>query len=237
MSSGRSSSRCCRRRSRIGRPEKHPRRAIVDAILYVVRTGLCVAAAAGRLPALADGVLALPAVEAARVSPNGSSTSCASRSGSPTAATRADARDHRLPVRQGPPTPSGRDTRGYDAGKKINGRKRFIVTDTLGLLVAVVRPGRVLAGPRRRQDRPCSPPTWPPRSGTCSPTPGSPAGWSTGPRDMPAHHRGDRPQARRAARLRRASRAGGSWSGPWPGSPPTAAWPATTNATRPSPRP
>ncbi len=31
----------------------------------------------------------------------------------------------------------GKDTRGYDAGKKINGRKRFIVTDTLGLLVSV----------------------------------------------------------------------------------------------------
>ncbi|GAA2709609.1 transposase [Actinoplanes palleronii] len=31
----------------------------------------------------------------------------------------------------------GRDTRGYDAGKKINGRKRFIVTNTLGLLVVV----------------------------------------------------------------------------------------------------
>lgn len=32
----------------------------------------------------------------------------------------------------------GRDTRGYDAGKKVNGRKRFIVTDTLGLLLVVV---------------------------------------------------------------------------------------------------
>jgi transposase len=31
----------------------------------------------------------------------------------------------------------GVDSRGYDAGKKINGRKRFIVTDTLGLLVVV----------------------------------------------------------------------------------------------------
>ncbi|MEU5937307.1 transposase [Micromonospora sp. NPDC047187] len=30
-----------------------------------------------------------------------------------------------------------RESRGYDAGKKINGRKRFIVTDTLGLLVTV----------------------------------------------------------------------------------------------------
>jgi transposase len=32
----------------------------------------------------------------------------------------------------------GQGTRGYDAGKKINGRKRFIVTDTLGLLLVVV---------------------------------------------------------------------------------------------------
>jgi transposase len=31
----------------------------------------------------------------------------------------------------------GRDSRGYDAGKKINGRKRFIITDTTGLLVTV----------------------------------------------------------------------------------------------------
>ncbi|MBM0258498.1 transposase [Micromonospora sp. 4G55] len=31
----------------------------------------------------------------------------------------------------------GRDTHGYDAGKKVNGRKRFIDTDTLGLLVVV----------------------------------------------------------------------------------------------------
>ncbi|WP_267897465.1 transposase [Micromonospora deserti] len=31
----------------------------------------------------------------------------------------------------------GRDSRGYDAGKKINGRKRSIITDTLGLLVTV----------------------------------------------------------------------------------------------------
>ncbi|MEU7884239.1 IS5 family transposase [Microbispora bryophytorum] len=30
----------------------------------------------------------------------------------------------------------GRDSRGYDAGK-VNGRKRFIITDTTGLLVAV----------------------------------------------------------------------------------------------------
>ena len=32
----------------------------------------------------------------------------------------------------------GRPTRGHDAGKKVNGRKRFIVTDTLGLVVCVM---------------------------------------------------------------------------------------------------
>ena len=32
----------------------------------------------------------------------------------------------------------GRGTRGYDAGTKVNGRKRFIVTDTMGLLIVVV---------------------------------------------------------------------------------------------------
>jgi hypothetical protein len=41
----------------------------------------------------------------------------------------------------------GRDTRGYDAGK-INGRKRFIVTDTLGLLLVVT----VLAASVRNRD-------------------------------------------------------------------------------------
>ena len=49
----------------------------------------------------------------------------------------------------------GRDTRGYDAGKKINGRKRFIVTDTLGPAGRRLRAGRVVAGPRRRQDGAC----------------------------------------------------------------------------------
>ncbi|GAA4995305.1 hypothetical protein GCM10023205_80470 [Yinghuangia aomiensis] len=32
----------------------------------------------------------------------------------------------------------GADTRGYDAGKRINGRRRLLAADTLGLLLAVV---------------------------------------------------------------------------------------------------
>ncbi|RGC65397.1 hypothetical protein C5N14_29045 [Micromonospora sp. MW-13] len=81
-------------------------------------------------------------------------------------------------------------TRGHDAGKKINGRKRFIVTDTLGLPVTVW----VLAA------------SWQDRDGakgallaTYAATPirhvfadsGSPAAWSTGPRTCP-HRGGDR---------------------------------------------
>lgn len=31
-----------------------------------------------------------------------------------------------------------RGIRGYDGGKKVNGRKRHIVVDTLGLLITVV---------------------------------------------------------------------------------------------------
>ena len=31
----------------------------------------------------------------------------------------------------------GQDSHGYDAGNKINGRKRFIVIDTAGLLIPV----------------------------------------------------------------------------------------------------
>ncbi|MGH3094683.1 MAG: transposase, partial [Streptosporangiales bacterium] len=32
----------------------------------------------------------------------------------------------------------GADSRGFDAGKKVNGRKRHVVVDTLGLLVVVM---------------------------------------------------------------------------------------------------
>lgn len=35
-------------------------------------------------------------------------------------------------------TPVGGDERGYDAGKKTSGRKRHIIVDTLGLILAVV---------------------------------------------------------------------------------------------------
>lgn len=45
-----------------GQAPKHPRRDMVDAFLYVVRVGGFVAAVAGGLPAVADGVLAVQGV-------------------------------------------------------------------------------------------------------------------------------------------------------------------------------
>jgi transposase len=120
-----------------GRPEKHPRRATVDAILYVVRTGCAWRQLPADFPPWQTGYWYFNQWEQAKVT------------------------EKILPVVRGQlrvqegrdPEPSaglidsqsvkgadtvGRDSRGYDAGKKINGRKRFIVTDTLGLLLTVV---------------------------------------------------------------------------------------------------
>jgi transposase len=120
-----------------GRPEKHSRRAIVDAILYVVRTGCAWRQLPVDFPPWQtvywyfnrweqDKVTEkiLPVVRAQLRLQEG-------RSPEPSAGL-IDSQSV-----QGADT-VGRDTRGYDAGKKVNGRKRFIVTDTLGLLLTVV---------------------------------------------------------------------------------------------------
>jgi transposase len=50
-----------------------------------------------------------------------------------------DGSDHRQPERQGgSKRGSTLDPQGYDAGKKVTGRKRHILVDTLGLLLSVV---------------------------------------------------------------------------------------------------
>ncbi|WP_370375443.1 transposase [Micromonospora sp. HM5-17] len=65
---------------------------------------------------------------------------------------RAAGRSHRRWITDSPTvkarTPSAGTARGYDAGKTINGRKRFIITDTLGLLVT----GSVLAASWQNRD-------------------------------------------------------------------------------------
>jgi transposase len=120
-----------------GRPEKHSRRAVVDAILYVVRTGCSWRQLPADFPPWQTVYWYFNRWEQDKV----------------TEAILPVVREQ-LRIQEGRnPQPSagiidsqsvkgadtvGRDSRGYDAGKKINGRKRFIVTDTLGLLLTVV---------------------------------------------------------------------------------------------------
>lgn len=48
----------------------------------------------------------------------------------------------------------GKDSRGYDAGKKINRRKRHLVVDTRGLPLLVRLPRPTCTTPRRRRKSP-----------------------------------------------------------------------------------
>ncbi|WP_346280390.1 IS5 family transposase, partial [Pseudonocardia sp.] len=120
-----------------GRPEKHARRAVLDAILYVVRTGCSWRQLPADFPPWQTVYWYFVRWEQGKV----------------TEKILPVVREQvRLQEGRGPEPSAGlidsqsvkgadtvgRDTRGYDAGKKINGRKRFIVTDTLGLLLTVV---------------------------------------------------------------------------------------------------
>jgi transposase len=119
-----------------GRPAKHPRRRIVEAILYVDQTGCSWRSlphdfppwdtvywyfkrwnAEGTTDRIHDALRAAVRDAAGR-DPMASAGIVDSQSvkGADTV---------------------GADSRGYDVGKKINGRKRHIVTDTLGLLIVV----------------------------------------------------------------------------------------------------
>jgi transposase len=123
--------------SRGGRPPKYPRRRIVEAILYVDRTGCSWRQLPHDFPpwetvfyyfqrCAADGttdrihdVLRDAVRDAAGRDPMASAGAVDSQT-----------------VPGG--STVGRDSRGYDAGKKINGRKRHLVVDTLGLLIVVL---------------------------------------------------------------------------------------------------
>ncbi len=120
-----------------GRPEKHPRRRVLDAIFYLVRGGLAWRqlpaefppaktvydifrrwAAAGAWVRIHDALR-----DRARIR--------AGRRALPTAAVIDSA------LVRGADTVPAR-SRGYDAGKRVNGRKRHLAVDTGGLLLAVV---------------------------------------------------------------------------------------------------
>ncbi len=123
-----------------GRPVTYPRRDIVDAIRYVARTGCQWDALPVDLPPTAlvkhyfavwarDGTLArihntlreqVRQAEGRTPSPSAALVDSQSLRGAETV---------------------GHTSRGYDGGKKVNGRKRHMVTDTCGWLLAVLVTG------------------------------------------------------------------------------------------------
>lgn len=125
-----------------GRPEKHPRREIVNAILYLVRTGCAWRMLPKDFPPWQtvywyfknwrdDGTLErLHDHLRDRVRTQLRAGDTRRRRPEPTAGV-IDSQSLRAA------DTVCADSRGYDAGKKVNGRKRHIVTDTLGLLLVV----------------------------------------------------------------------------------------------------
>lgn len=120
-----------------GRPEKHPRRIVLDAIFYVVRGGIAWRQMPKDFP---------PAMTIYDIFRRWAKTGVwqqvhdalrdlvrlnAGRDPLPTAAI-IDSQT----VRGADTVPTA--SAGYDAGKKTKGRKRHIATDTLGLLLTVV---------------------------------------------------------------------------------------------------
>ena len=122
-----------------GRPRDANVREILNAIFYVLSTGLSVAGLAEEPAAEEYGALLLRAVGLGRHV--GAPPSCALCRHARARRTRGEPqrRDHRQPKRQGG-AKGGRalDPQGFDAGKKVTGRKRHILVDTLGLLLNVV---------------------------------------------------------------------------------------------------
>ncbi|MEU3498604.1 IS5 family transposase [Kitasatospora cineracea] len=119
-----------------GRREKHPRRRIVDAIFYMVRTGCAWRQLPKDFPPWPtvywyftwwhdDGT-----VERIHDALRGRIREADDRGVEPSTGL-IDSQS----VRTADTVPAA--TRGFDADKKVKGRKRFIVTDTLGLLLAV----------------------------------------------------------------------------------------------------
>jgi len=119
-----------------GRPEKHSRRAIVDAVLYVVRTGCAWRQLPVDFPPWQTVYwyfvrwekqrVTLRLLDALRAQVRQAEGRDAHPSAGIIDSQSVKAADT-----------VGRESRGYDAGKKVPGRKRFIVTDTLGLLITV----------------------------------------------------------------------------------------------------
>jgi transposase len=122
-----------------GRPEKHCRRAMIDAMLYVADNGCKWRALPGDFPPWqtvhgmlarwkADGAWAgIVDLLRARV------RAAEGRDPEPSAAVMDSQSVHESAEGVVPAA-----TSGFDAFKKVNGRKRHLLVDTLGLLISVV---------------------------------------------------------------------------------------------------
>ena len=218
-----------------GRPETNCRRAVVDAIRYVIHNGCVWRAVPADFPPWRTvyGLYQRWNTRGATVALHGAlraqTRQAAGRNAEPTAAV-IDSQS----VRAAPTV--ARASRGWDNAKKVNGRKRHIAVDTSGLLL------EVLVTPASTQDRDAARPllfnlhrarrkvrlAWADGgyAGNCSPgrPPGSssPSRSSNGPATCTPSP---------------SCPAGGWWNAPWPGSPATAAAPATTNACPPTTKP
>src|SRR5665647_2523934 len=118
-----------------GRPRKHEQRRVVDALLYCGEDRLSVASVTEQFSSLENSSRAFSLL--ARQRRVGARRADASRTGPQGRRTERHAHrgDYRFAVGQ---DGAKRGRRGYDAGKKIKGRKRHIAVDTQGNLLAVI---------------------------------------------------------------------------------------------------
>jgi transposase len=120
-----------------GRPEQHCRRQVVDAIFYLVDNGIKWRALPADFPPWSTVYNYFAMWEKVGVTQqvlNGlrdRARLAEGRTAAPSAAIIDSASVKAAET-------VGRSSRGYDAGKKINGRKRHIAVDTMGLLVCVL---------------------------------------------------------------------------------------------------
>jgi transposase len=120
-----------------GRREVHCRRAVVDAIFYLVDNGIKWRALPSDFPPWSTVYNFFAGWESAGVTVE---VLDALRDRVRLAEGRVAAPSAAIIDSQSVKAAEtvGRSTRGYDAGKKINGRKRHIAVDTLGLLLCVL---------------------------------------------------------------------------------------------------